>query len=142
MTDLDRPDIAEVLQEETTAVAIPVRIPDPVRVDVLPTELVDPVTYVIFPGVVQRLLRRDPRRARATIIVANKEVMTSGRAGGLDKYGPQGILWSGIPVPIHVQASSELFCRPVDVNLTGADAQFSVATDVAMVTVLEERWAR
>jgi len=145
-TEFDTPALEEVLQEETSMVAVPVRVVDPVRVDTLPTIMKDPRTYLVpvpatgVSGIIQ-ILNRDPRRARVTVVVSNQDVLVSGAPGNLEKFAG-GYVPTGIPIPMHWDSASEMHVRGVAINTAGADVQFGPATDVAVVTVFEEYWAR
>lgn len=146
MSDFDTPSVDEVLQDETEMVAIPVRVVDPVRVDALPTVLKDPRSFLVpIPATGQngivKILNRNPRRARVTIIVTNQDVMVSGGPGNLEKFAG-GLIPAGVPIPLHWDSASELHARGVTVNAAGTDVQWAAATDVAIVTVFEEFWAR
>lgn len=136
----DTPPIEEV-EDFPGGIAVPVRVVESIRVDQLPTVLVDPRTYLIKPGDSPKLLlREDPRRARATLFVANMDIMVSGRGGNLEKFGG-GWLPSGIPYPLTTNIRSALYARGVFMDTSGTDVQFTIATDIAVVTVWEERWS-
>jgi hypothetical protein len=141
MDDFDTPSVDELEQGEGGFVAIPVRVEEPIRVDQLPTILVDPKTHVIQPGEARQILREDPRRARVTLIVSNNDVMVSGRPGNLDKFAG-GFIPSGLPIPLHGNYKSALYARPVLFDGAGTDVVFGPAADVAVVTVFEEYWAK
>lgn len=137
---IDRPDVEDVLQEETGLVAVPVRINDIVRVDQLPNELAVPRTVVIGIGQCKQLCGHERRRSRVTIIVFNNDVMIGTRHMSRNDEG--AFIPAGIPVPIHLSATDALWARPVSASTNGTDITFGEAADSAAVTVLEERWAR
>lgn len=142
--DADTPPV-EDLEQFPGGLAIPVRVVEQVRVDELPTILVDPVTHLIpfaptEKDFIKKILREDPRRARVTIIVGNNDVMVSGRPGNLRLFAG-GWMPAGVPIPLHHNIRSELYVRGVLMNTAGTDIQWANATDVAVVTVFEERWA-
>lgn len=137
---VDRPDVDEVMQEETGMVAIPVRIEDPVRIDQLPNELGNPHTVVLPIGETRQLCGREPRRARITLIVYNNDIVISTRP--IDRPDVGAFIPAGIPLPIHLNTKDALYAYPVSADTTGTEITFGEAADSASVTVLEERWAR
>lgn len=140
MSDYDTPNVAEVLQEETGIVAVPVRIADPVRVDRLPNELVAPTTVIVAPGKSVTLAQGDKRRARLTILVINNDVCINTQP--MDKPGVGFYIPAGVPVPIHLEAHDKLWVKAVSLNVTGTEVEFAEAADTAVVSVMAERWSR
>jgi hypothetical protein len=138
------PSVDEVLQEETDIPAVPVRIPDPVRVDRLPTIAGKPENFLLAFGASARptkIARRDPTRSRITIVAVNKDIVVATTPEDARMFRG-GIVSAGFSLPIFFEHGSELWAMAVNVNVTGTDVVLEPATDAALVSVFPERWAR
>jgi hypothetical protein len=151
MTDFDTAPVEDVLQEtddrsyDSGLQPVSVCVKDPVQTEELPSILGPCKNYIVnVTDKPVRILDRNPRRKRATIMVQNGDICvggTPGEAGDSDTY-VGAVISGGLAVPVHLEVQSELWARGVTVDLTGTAIALSDPTDAVLISVIEEFWTR
>lgn len=129
----DMPTTDELFQgdEETRIPPTPVELVNVARVDQVPRTFGKMDTVPLAANAnATKILGSDPRRAEVTLWVSGADVVIASNQGSAQAR--QGAtLSSGVSTPIHLSARTELWARPV-----------AGASDTAMLSIVEELWAR